>query len=61
MLSAGLFVAILASSLDAFFLFPWQTPESGLIFWTLLGIVSGQSILQPAQLSTPGETEPETV
>lgn len=42
-LAAGIFTAILASALDAFFLFPWQVPESGLVFWVLLGIVSGQS------------------
>ncbi|MFP6597545.1 MAG: O-antigen ligase family protein [Candidatus Hydrogenedentota bacterium] len=60
-LSAGLFAAILASAMDAFFLFPWQVPESGLIFWALLGIVSGQSILQPAQLPAPPQMEPETV
>lgn len=60
-LAAGLFAAILASSLDAFFLFPWQLPESGLVFWTLLGIVSGQTILQSEQPSAPGERKQETI
>jgi O-antigen ligase len=60
-LAVGLFAAILASSLDAFFLFPWQLPESGLIFWILLGIISGQSLPRPDQQSTPAKLEPETI
>jgi O-antigen ligase len=56
-LSAGLFISILASALDAFFLFPWQLPASGLIFWVLLGMVSGQSELQPTSQDIIQEPE----
>ncbi len=40
-LAVGLFTAVLASSLDAFFIFSWQIPSTALIFWVILGIISG--------------------
>ena len=41
MLAIGLWTAVLASALDSFFIFAWQVPDSALIFWVLLGIISG--------------------
>ena len=41
LLAIGMFTGILASCVDSFFIFAWQTAEPGLYFWTLLGIVSG--------------------
>lgn len=40
-LYTGLIIALCASALDAAFLFPWQVPDSGLIFWVLLGLIDG--------------------
>ncbi|MFP6584552.1 MAG: O-antigen ligase family protein [Candidatus Hydrogenedentota bacterium] len=47
-LYSGLLVALIATALDACFIFPWQVPESALLFWILLGIIDGA---QPQQES----------
>jgi O-antigen ligase len=57
--SAGLFVSILASAMDAFFLFPWQISESALVFWVLLGIVSGQTRISQEAVLEGATLEPE--
>lgn len=55
-LYGGLFIALVATSLDAFFLFPWQIPDSGLIFWIVLGLIDGSNPKIPDEY---GEALPE--
>ena len=49
-LYAGFLIALLASALDAAFLFPWQVPVSAVIFWVILGLIDG---------TIPNETAPK--
>lgn len=41
LLAIGLWIAVLASALDSFFIFAWQVPDSALLFWVVLGLISG--------------------
>lgn len=37
----GLLAALFTTMLDSCFIFPWQIPDSALLFWLLLGVIDG--------------------